>query len=120
LEDLKDIYTITDIPDISLYIIFLIFLLVGIIIIILFKLFKFKKSPKEILLQKLENISLENPKESAYQLTNILREAREYLIQKDIIDDLIISLSIYKYRATVPKIHIDIIKKIDIIKEMLK
>lgn len=94
MEELKDIKGLMEIPDYSLYVlIFLCFLVLIILAFVIKKIVTYKRKPSLKKLAKLElaNIDLEDSKECAYKLENILKtlEASSDIVEK---------LQKYKYK----------------------
>ena len=104
IKGLKDIKPIVEIPDNSLIVLSVISFVVLIALVLLYLLVKprrkRKKKPtsRELALQKLKAIDFSNDKDIAYTFTTLANK----FLDKEIYDDIVSKLDIYKYKKEVP------------------
>jgi len=86
----------------------------------LLNLFNKKKNSKDEIISTLKNINWSNSKETAYKITRLGRLIAKGERSKKLLDDIIKSLEIYKYRASVPEMDKSIINKLNIFLEVVE
>ncbi len=105
---IHDIKELVEVPDISFYIYYgLISLGVIICCIFIYFAYKFiinkKTNIRKEYLSILQNINLEDTKHSAYIITKYGHKIAIHEREKQLLEDLIVQLEIYKYKKDVPK-----------------
>lgn len=115
MQGLKDIKGLLEIPDYSLYLFLALMMCLILIVFYILKRVVFKKkilTPRELMIQELKNINLNDAKKSAYTLTKAIN-----ILEDDKFDVLVSTLEKYKYKKTVMHFSEDEIEKI---KQFLK
>ncbi len=109
IHDIKDI---VEVPDVTFYIyyglIILAFIALCLVIYFIYKFIKNRKiNIRKEYFKILEELDLNNSKNSAYQITKyghlLARNDRE----KQLFNDLLSELEVYKYKINVPEFHDD-------------
>jgi hypothetical protein len=119
-----DIEPVVEIETISLYLfsslLFLGTLLLLFLIWLLFKKFKKRENLREIYLKELQNLNLENPKQSAYRISELGREIVESDRELRVFEDLETLLENFKYRKEVEPFSDEVLQKLQIFLEVVE
>ena len=104
---IHDIKPIVEISDFSIYLyyglILLLIVLLSFIIYLIYKFFKPKeKSQDKLWFEELQNLDLNNIKDSAYSISKYGRYLAKDERQIRLIDELVDELSEYKYKKEIP------------------
>ena len=122
---LHDIKGLVEIPDDSIYYFYSLLglILISIIIVSIF-IYKFVKREKQENLQKLylaqlNELKIEDSKESAYQITHLGHALDKNTLQEEAFLILVNALAPYKYQKNVPQFEADIKEEIQNFKDAM-
>ena len=115
MNDIKihDIKALVEVPDYSMYIYYGLIILSSIILcIVIYFIYKFIKNKKVNVRKEyfdiLNNLDLNNSKQSAYLITKYGYLLAQNEREKQLLADLISSLELYKYKKNVPNLEEEI------------
>ncbi len=125
MEELRDIRGLEEISDLSFYLFIgasiFVLLIIGLLIFLFYRHFKSKRDQniREEVLDRLENVNFDNPKEAAYDITKYGRFLVENEQSEKIFLELEKKLERYKFTKEVSKIDKDTINQYDLFIKML-